>query len=166
MDWNELMNYTQVILWFVGSFVPFLGLWIWIYKRNKKLHQNLKRPIYLYEMQKDNLERVRDILAETELNPQDTKTDIKFLDSLNGKSSVCIVGYYHTSTSDKQIKDIIDKLQNKKIPLIVYAPKSQIIDSNTYFVIQNYSYSEICNSPLRLVTLINSICQTFPYEKR
>lgn len=162
---NELINSIQIISVAISSLLS-LGLWGWIYQRNKNLRNNLKRPIYLYEMKKDNLERVRDILAETELNPQETKTDIKFVDSLKTESSVCVVGYFHTSSSEKQIQHIIDKLQSKKIPLIVYAPQSQIIDPDTYSIIQNYSYSEICNSPLRLVTLINSICQTFPYEKR
>lgn len=166
MDFKELINNTQSICWIICSLLPFILLWIWIYKRNKKLYKNLKRPIYLYEMEKGNLERVRDILKETELNPKETKTDIKFVDSLTGESSVCIVGYYKTNSSDKDMKNIINKLQSKKIPLIVYSPQSQHIDPNTYLSIQDYSYSEICNSPLRIVTLINNICQTFPYEKR
>lgn len=162
----EFINLWQILPWFIGSFIPFMGLWFWIWKRNRTLCKNLQRPIYLYEMQKDNLERVQDILRETALNPLEPKTDIKSMDSICQEHSVCLVGYYHTSSSSEQMKDIINRLQNKKIPLIVYTPIGKQIDTATYSVIQNYSYSEICNSPLRIVTLINSICQTFPYEKR
>lgn len=150
--------------WALFTLFPVLSLGIWVYRRFSYLYKNLKRPIFLFEMERGNLARVKEVLKETQLNPSSPTTDIKSLDSLTRKNSVCIVGYKGGSASDKILKDLIMRIRPLRIPLVVYT-ESRIFDSDLP-IIQEYSYSEICNSPLRVVTLINSICQSFSYEEK
>lgn len=144
--------------------IPVLGVVIWEYKRARRLYKNLQRPIFLFEMKKDNLERVQEVLKETQLNPLHPKTDISSLDSLTSKYSACIVGYTDGHRSADILRDIIGRIRHYHIPLVIYTDIQ--IPPGPLSIIRNYSYSEVCNSPLRVVTLVNSIGQTFPYEKR
>lgn len=144
--------------------IPVLGVVIWEYKRARRLYKNLRRPIFLFEMKKDNLERVQEVLKETQLNPLPPKTDISSLDSLTPKYSACIVGYTAGDHSADILRDIIGRIRHYHIPLVIYTDVQ--IPQNQIPIIRNYSYSEVCNSPLRVVTLVNSIGQTFPYEER
>ena len=156
--WN--WPYTRYII----LSIPILSVILWEYKRSYKLYKNLKRPIFLFEMKKDNLERVQEVLKETELNPLSPKTNITSLDSLTSKHSACIVGYEEGAESANILQEIINRIRPYHTPLIIYTDVQ--ISKDVLPVIKEYSYFEICNSPLRVVTLINSIGQTFPYEKR
>lgn len=169
IDTNEITKWAVSIWKWICThdiclIIPVLGVFAWAYKRSRTLHKNLKRPIFLFEMAKDNLLRVNEVLKETQLHPLSPSTNITSLDSLTNKHSVCVVGYQDGDHSADILRAIISRIRSYHTPLIIYS-EVKIPDTVTS-VIRGYSYSEICNSPLRVVTLINSICQTFPYEKR
>ena len=76
------------------------------------------------------------------------------------KQILIVWGY----TKTKKLKTFIDTLRAKNIPLLIYSVTE--IDKEDMSIIRAYSFSEIANSPLRLMNLMFNIVALLPYEKR
>ena len=74
------------------------------------------------------------------------------------KHSIVVVGYTH---GESEVKRVIEAVRAKSVPVIFFAEQGEI-DKKDKKLLCGYSYSEIANSPLRLMNLICSIISTFP----
>lgn len=157
-----LLNYWEILLSLICLIVQIYVVWHWSYSRNKKLRDNLKKPLFLYEFQNNILQRAEEILKNSDFITRNRTTDLSSLDDLKtGKHSILIVGYVDIPDSDQKMLEILNIVKGKRIPLIIFCNSQCRINMA---ILSAYSYYEICNTPLRLTMLITNICQNFDYK--
>jgi len=136
----------------------------WWYSRNKKLRDNLKKPLFLYEFENNILQRTEEILKNSDFITRNRTTDLCSLDDLTKEHSILIIGYSSIDASTEKMQSLINRVINQRTPLIVFCnPKCRIKETDME-ILSRYSYYEICNTPLRLIMLIDNICQNFNYK--
>jgi len=149
---------TGVIAWTIGKFI----FSRWFFKKEYRMFSNLRRTILIIGSTKETLEVEKKIIDKSgffryeyviEDNPEKAS-------ALIDKHILVVWGY----TKTKKINRFIDILRARNIPLLVYSTKE--IDKEDKTMICEYSFSEIANSPLRLMNLIFNIVALLPYDKK
>ncbi len=162
----DIINYVQLAITIVSVGVVIIQYLIfqrWVDKRNKKLKSNLEIPLLLCEIKEANLARIQKVLIDFDFKIGTRSEDLKVLDSRNQKS-IIVVGYADTPETPAKLKRIIDIASASKIPVVVYASLGSITRADSD-IISSYSFTEVCNSDLRLTMTLTNICQYFDYDK-
>jgi hypothetical protein len=113
-------------------------------------------------MKENNLANVETMLTDFNFNVKNRSHNLTNLGHSQQKTMI-IIGYEDIPGTTDKIQTIITFANARKLPVVVYAaPRSiSIKDSD---IISSYSFSEVCNSDLRLVMTLANICQYFDYD--
>lgn len=137
---------------FVMIFVGKLMGWI-------KFQFNLRKPLFLFELDFDNLKRIEEVLISKDFKISNRSSDLTSLDDFRKKNSILIVGYSENK-SDK-LKNAVNKAKSLHQPIIIFCSGNCVISKEDKDIICSYTYYEICNSPFRLILTINNVCQNY-----
>lgn len=170
----SLMHWIVVILFHVvliaGLTFAFMR---WFWRKQWRLHKNLKRPIMMItptgmgdeKIPGTEMELERKLLKDNGfLNIEDGVTDYR---SFSPPSNHCLVviGYH----PDMQgLDDVIMKINNLQIPVIIYTYGKNIdaISENHKNLLKTYPYILYANFQLTLMNHIFCTLASYPYDKK
>ncbi len=152
----ELLGHISLLCWIITIILSGTLLYFWRYIKSQFVFgKNLKRKIYFFKTADDkNLQTQKDKLKSLKLfNIEDDIKDIsKKIDVLQNlkDDAVYIVGY----NNKYNYKDLFDKAENKKIPILIFAYPKEIKDWSLF---NNYIYCDVANTTNRLVIILLNI---------
>ena len=153
----EVLSAIAVALIFV------FGLSLWIMKKEVRLFLNRKRPIKIfYAPGGPNMEMETKTLRQSGFFkiPEDPTSNYQDCHNLTNHGLV-IIGYVPKMQG---LKDILDAVKAKHIPLIVYTKAR--LDPDDQALLETYPWYSLCNVPLRIVSDAFTILSTFPISKK
>ncbi|MBO7611924.1 MAG: hypothetical protein J6T23_06930 [Elusimicrobia bacterium] len=142
---------SAVVSLFMISIGIFCG---WI-----KFQLNLKKPLFLFEFDSDNLKRVEEVLKDRKFKISNRSKDLTSLDDFKKKHSILIVGYSNNNSA--KLEKAVNRAMLLKLPIIIFCNSNCRISDNDMNIILSYTYYEICTNPLRLILTIRNICQNY-----
>ncbi len=158
----EYYSTVAIILLIITNIILLISFLKFFLSKEFRLFQNVKRPIKIIRTKKNLMENEIETLKRVGFFnlSEDPFFDHKNLDMIDGHSLV-ILGY---SRDMNNFNDVIDKLENKKIPLIVYSI-DQLKTEDLAYLRNKYSWYSLCNFPLKLLNDVFTILSTFPFKK-
>lgn len=143
-------NILYSLLLILGSalFGGVLTLIAFGFTRARNLAKNLRRFVFIYPMDDEDMHLVKDILTKNKINVRTTGT---FEGS--EKDAVWVIRY-------KEGMDLFNLIGKRKntIPVVIYYPfrDGKIPDNISAEINKDYPYCEIVNSPMRLMNAVYS----------
>jgi hypothetical protein len=155
-----------IVIVLVTSVVFSLLLTHFIFRKQVRQYRNLKRPVKIFyaKGQPLNMKAETKTLRESGFfnipeEPTDDYTDCNRI----GNHGLVIIGY---TPGMQGLKDILDAVKQKRIPLIVYT-KERLEDADKA-LLETYPWYSLCNVPLRVISDAYTILSIFPlpnYDK-
>jgi hypothetical protein len=153
----DIVTYT-----IIGAVVATVFLW-WFFKKEIRLFRNRRRPIMIFYAKGSALNmgmETKTLRASGFFNiPEDPTDNFQECHRIEDHGLV-IVGY---SKGMQGLRDILDCVKAKRIPLIVYT--KDMLDPADKSLLETYPWYSLCNVPLRLVSDTFIILSTFPIPK-
>jgi len=163
IDWYARASTAFEILSAIAVAVIFVfGICVWIMKKEVRLFLNRKRPIKIfYAPGGPNMEMETKTLRASGFFkiPEDPTSTYQDCNNLTNHGLV-IIGY---APKMQGLKDILDAVKTKRIPLIVYTKAR--LDPDDQALLETYPWYSLCNVPLRIVSDAFTILSTFPIPK-
>jgi len=163
---GTLITLRDVFIFLGTIVVSSLFFTFFIFKKQWRQHKNLKRPIKIFYAKGQSLNmqvETRTLRDSGFFNIPEEPTD-NYQDCHNiSNHGLVIVGY---TPGMPGLKDILDSVKIKKIPLIVYT-KERLADADKE-LLESYPWYSLCNVPLRVISDAYTILSTFPlpnYDK-
>lgn len=166
----EILNNLSIIHWVVITAIS-IAVSIWgttryikfLYKREKILNNNLKRPIKIFFPAGDTkhtMEMEFNLLSGSGLfNVEKPSSDTRDTIRITNHSLV-ILG---CSKNMNNFRKIFEKVQQEKIPVLIYTfGDNEALKKEHWAKLNDYPYYSVCNSPLRLVSDVFTVLSTFP----
>ncbi|MHB1086220.1 MAG: hypothetical protein ACYCZ0_00545 [Minisyncoccota bacterium] len=140
-----------------------LGLIIFMMKKEVRLFLNRKRPIKIFYAKGGSLDMKMETKTLRESGffkiPEDPTDDFRDCHRLTNHGLI-IIGY---APGMEGLKDILDAVKAKRIPLIVYTKER--LSPEDQALLETYPWYSLCNVPLRVVSDAFTILSTFPIPK-
>lgn len=128
-------------------------------KKEKRLFDNIQRPIALLPSSTDSLEIESHLLDavdffETKLLP----ADIRSLDEITAKYRLVIIRY----EDSENFWHIFNALADRVVPMVIYSKPAEIQQPALKKIQERYSRYALCNTSLRLISDVFAIMSTYP----
>ena len=151
----------SMILLVVVNFILFVSFLNFSLSKEYRLFKNVKRPIKVIKTDKNQMENEIATLKKIGFFnlSEPSFFDHKNLD-MTDDDGLAILGY---SPDMENFNNIVDKLENKKNPLIIYT-KERLKDEHLEYLRKKSSWYSICNFPLKLSGDVFAILSTFPFK--
>ena len=121
-----------------------------------KFGRNLRKKIYFLKTSNDkSLQTQKDKIKKLKLFKLDedikdiSNNSLDVLQNLNN-NAVYIVGY----SDSYDFRNLFDKAESKKIPIIIFARQGEIKCSATWKLLNEYIYCDIANTTNRLAIIL------------
>jgi hypothetical protein len=159
---HEQYLMVGVILLIITNVILLVSFLKFFLSKEFRLFQNVKRPIKIINTNDNLMENEIATLKKVGFFnlSEGPSSDHKNLDMID-EHSLVILGY---SRNMDNFNDIVDKVENNKVPLIVYS-KDQLKTEHLEYLRNKYSWYSICNFPLKLLNDVFTILSTFPSKK-
>ncbi len=150
----------------IGSILVFSFL-KWYFRKEFKIYKNLKRSIYIFTFGSDNFNDTELLIKKSCLfhcpsfinNSNEISID-RVLQEFDN-FSLFILGY-DESISIGIYQKIISSAQERKIPVIVFTKDNRRITPEHKAIFDRYNFFEMCNTNLRLLSLLYTLCVVLP----
>lgn len=158
------------LLWVVTNALIHLAFARWVFKRQWRLFQNLKRPVVILQPQQANGEvipggrldvEIGMIRANGFLNVGDQPTDYRSFNPI-GKHCVVVLGYRSGMVG---LADILSRIKSNHVPLIVYS-YGEVISGPDEETLGSYPSALYANFPITLLNHIFATVASYPYERK
>lgn len=157
---NKIITFLEAVP-LIGKIFTFLfGMWL-VCKKDLRLIQNLRRPIMVIGSSSKDMSFITNLIQDAGFfrieSPSRTTQNIDRI----RRHSIVVVGY---TSGESKMDKIIGAARAKSIPVIIFAAPNEInnVDKKSIY---EYSYTEIANSPFRIMNLIFSILSTHKYDR-
>lgn len=134
-----------------------------IFRKQWRQHKNLKRPVKIFYAKGQSLNmqvETRTLRDSGFFNiPEDPTDNYQDCHTISDHGLV-IVGY---TPGMQGLKDILDVVKAKRIPLIVYTKER--LNEDDRLLLESYPWYSLCNVPLRVISDAYTILSTFPLPK-
>ena len=128
-------------------------------KKEKRLFDNIQRPVALMPSKADGLEVESRLLKAVDFFTVDLlPTDVRSLDEITAKYRLVIVRY----ESSERFWRIFGALADRQIPIIIYSKPAEIKVPELEKIQGYYSRYTLCNTPVRLVSDVFAIMSVYP----
>lgn len=165
---TSVKDFLLDIRFLSGIAITLIGFYIFIFKKEIRLSRNLKKEIYFLKTDPSQyldteIERLK---ANKLFNVHQTAIDIsKNIRNLETKDNAFLVLAYNNRYSSVKYEKVLEYSFNKKIPLICYS-KEDITNKIHKKMFKDHPYTDICNTPTRLISTIFNIAAVTPNEKK
>lgn len=131
-------------------------------KKEKRLFDNIQRPVALVPTAQDGLEvEARLLKAVDFFNVDLLPVDVRSLDDVTSKYRMAVVRYEDTP----RFWRIFEKLADKTMPMIIYAAPGEIKTPEMIRIQKYYSRYTLCNTPVRLTSDVFAIMSVYPEDQ-
>jgi hypothetical protein len=132
-----------------------------IMKRFKKISENhiqynTKRPVLIFNPCNHEIDKLERLLTKSDLF--DIGKQITEFSELSGKIGKSSILLYIKDPNFNRMKNLIDKVNENNIPLLVFAPKTG--GSEPEF--EDIEYFQYCNFPVTALTALFTTACTYP----
>jgi len=150
-------------LWFlIGATTTAILFLSFIYKKEQRLFNNLKRPVAIIVSDEDSMSQEDELLRRVQFfNIHLLRDTRRSIDLINSHYRLVILRYQKGS---ENFWSTFNSLSGKQIPVIVFSKPGEI-DSSDIKKIQEYSLYTLCNTPLRLISDVFAIMSTYQEDK-
>lgn len=166
MDSKDAFEIVKQVAPLVTGAVGGFGAYRLASQRQQLFFKNTKRSIFVFGVGNDDSDLIR---AIEQLKAQGFLTiegphalDSGMQDYFAQKACGLVVLRY---TDSEAFWTVFDRARGAALPVLVYAPPPLRIDPDTMQRIGGYSFSAVCNFPLRLVSDVFSVISTFQTPK-
>jgi len=160
---GTLITLREVFILLGTIVVSGLTFTFFIFRKQWRQHKNLKRPLKIFYAKGQSLNmqvETRTLRDSGFFNIPDDPTD-NYQDCHDiSDHGLVIVGY---TPGMQGLKDILDVVKAKRIPLIVYT-KERLNDADKA-LLESYPWYSLCNVPLRVISDAYTILSIFPLPK-
>lgn len=160
---GTLLTLRDISIILVTVVVFSLLFTVFIFRKHIRQYRNLKRPIKIFYAKGQTLNmqvEARTLRESGFFNiPEEPTDNYQDCHSITDHGLV-IVGY---TPGMQGLKDILDVVKNKRIPLIVYTKER--LDDADKVLLESYPWYSLCNVPLRVISDAYTILSTFPLPK-
>lgn len=130
-----------------------------INKKEKRLFDNIQRPVAILPSSADKMELENRLLKAIDFFVTDMMpSDARSLDEITSRYRLAIIRYEDTPTFWR----IFHKLADKQIPLVIYSKPAEIPIANLEKIQDYYTRYTLCNTPVRLVSDVFAIMSVYP----
>lgn len=166
----ELLGNISTIHWLIlltislaGGFLGALSYLRILYRKEKLILDNLKRPIKVFFPQMsngDDMEMEYNLLSRSGLfNVERPTSDVRDMVGVQNHSLI-ILG---CNKKMKNFDAVFDGAAQKKIPVVIYTfGNNEALTPGHWKKLKTYPYYSVCNTPLRLVSDVFTLISTFP----
>ncbi len=153
----------SVIISFIGGVIVTVKVIRHIYRKERILYRNLKRPIKIFRPKNHTMDSEINTLRKSGLfRIEDSTEDLRDVHTITNHS-ILVVGYKKEMAD---FDDFIKEVMNKNLPLIIYTfGDSRALSKEQMDLLYSYPWYTISNTPLRLLSDVFTISSIFPYEK-
>lgn len=131
-------------------------------KREKRLFDNIQRPVALIPSANDPLQMEQRLLQSIEFFTVDLlPADARSVDEITAKYRLVVLRYEDSDTFWR----IFHALADKQIPLIIYSKPAEIPVPKLQEIQDYYTRYTLCNTPVRLVSDVFAIMSVYPEAK-
>ncbi len=159
----EQYSKVGIILLIIANVILLISFLKFFLSKEFRLFRNIKRPIKIINTNDNLMENEIATLKKVGFFnlSESPSSDHKNLDMID-KHSLVILGY---SRNMNNFNDVIDKVENNKVPLIIYS-KDELKTEHLEYLRSKYSWYSICNFPLKLLNDVFTTLSTFPSKKK
>lgn len=174
----DALSALSLIEWVIVSavflathIVVYLAFAKWVYRRQWKLYQNLKRPIVVFKPTYENgsvmpggdmANEVKLLKKNGLLNIDDSPGNFKNFNP-KGKHCIVVIGY---KAGMAGFAEFLRRIETNHVPLIVYTFGSNAVAGDDKKVMDKYPYALPANFPLTLLNHIFATASSYPYDTR
>lgn len=131
-------------------------------KREKRLFDNIQRPVALIPTTDDPLQMEHRLLQSIEFFTVDLlPADARSVDEITSKYRLAVLRYEDSNTFWR----VFHALADKQIPLIIYSKPAEIPVPKLQEIQEYYTRYTLCNTPVRLVSDVFAIMSVYPEGK-
>lgn len=131
-------------------------------KREKRLFENIRRPVAIIPSTADSLQLESRLLKAVDFFTVDLlPNDARSLDEITTKYRLAIIRYEDTAGFWR----IFHALADKQIPLIIYSKPAEIPVPKLKEIQEYYTRYTLCNTPVRLLSDVFAIMSVYPEDK-
>lgn len=130
-------------------------------KKEKRLFENIKRPVALIPAANDPLQLEQRLLQSIEFFTVDLlPADVRSVNEVTAKYRLAILRYEDSDTFWHTFHTLADK----QMPLIIYSKPAEIAKPRLQAIQNYYTHYALCNTPVRLASDVFSIMSVYPEE--
>lgn len=131
-------------------------------KREKRLFDNIQRPVALIPSADDPLQLEHRLLQSIEFFTVDLlPADARSVDEITAKYRLAVLRYEDSNTFWRVFRAMADK----QIPLIIYSKPAEIPVPKLQEIQEYYTRYTLCNTPVRLISDVFAIMSVYPEGK-
>lgn len=148
-------------LWTLGgAVIGMLGVGLFAFRKARRMTKNLSRPLAIVGSGSDKMTYEKQLLDSTKFFKPISLLDAdhRAADLIDDNYRLVVLRY---EAGSDHFWSVYEKLQTKRMPVIVYAKPGEIRGEDIQRV-QRYLHHTLCNTPVRLLSDVWAIMSTYP----